>query len=212
MSTSRPTPLGPARRDQEGIARLLNRFPDRTQSALTGDRGALVDLLTIAADVEWQSRAEILGTLDSVAAEAHALANATAELHAAERAPSDVIVERSSDLADRVDALAIELELRRRVAGDSDLAELGRVDPERVSLRFQARSHLTAMRNAERVERVVSHADVLAAEHLYDLIVEHTRYATERVVFRSLNALAGDRSSISAAPVAPDQPDESDER
>ena len=119
--------------------------------------------------------------------EAHAFTEAVADAYSIGEPPSDQLCDQGFALADRVDALAIEVQLRRRAVGGDQRAELGRVDTERIGVRFQARAHMTALREAARRRRPVGHADVTAAEHLYDLIVEHTRQETYRVVAHALN-------------------------
>lgn len=80
--------------------------------------------MLLAAQVAWQSRADVLGTIEEVAASAHQFADAVADCYSADRPPSGRLCDTGFALADRVDALAIEVLQRRAQAGSSDDAAL----------------------------------------------------------------------------------------
>jgi len=188
------------------MVQLLERLPERVQAILEGDREALINLLLIAADVGWQSRADVMGTVASVASAAHAFADSVADCYSVGKPPSDEQCDEGFAMADRVDALAIEVQLRRRDAGVDDDVELGRVKNERVGVRYEARAHMTALRQAAIRGRPVQAEDVTAAEHLYALVVELTRQCTRRVVGDALSDL-GPGASVTGIADAPTRGD-----
>ena len=174
-------PYRPARDDRAAVVeRLIDQLPARVSAALEGDREALIGLLVIAADVGWQSRADVLGTVEEVAAAQQQFADAVATCYSTARPPSDQMCDAGFSLADRVDALAIEVLHRRRQAGVADDSEVPR--PRRAparEARHLARAHAAALRDALGSGRRVTSSDVEAAEHLYRVIVtlgrEHAR-------------------------------------
>lgn len=195
-------PYRPARDDRDAVvARLVDRLPARVSAALEGDREALIGLLLIAADVAWQSRADVLGTVEEVAAAAHQFADAVADCYSADRPPSDRMCDTGFALADRVDALAIEVLHRRRQAGlvdDAALAQPAR--PPAREARHLARAHAAALRAAAQAGRAVTDLDAEAAEHLYRAIVALGRQETARAAAAALR-------DPPAAPPEPPHPD-----
>lgn len=173
----------PARGDRAAVVtRLIERLPARVTAALQGDREALIGLLLIAADVAWQSRAEAVGTVEEVAAAVHEFADAVADCYSADQPPSGRLCDTGFTLADRVDALAIEVLQRRLQAGvikDAALAQPAH--PPAQEARHLARAHVAALRDAAVARRVLTNLDVEAAEHLYQAIValvrQHARQA-----------------------------------
>ena len=201
-------PYRPARDDRAAVVeRLVEQLPDRVTAALGGDEEALVRLLLLAAQVAWQSRADVLGTIEEVAASAHQFADAVADCCSADRPPSGRLCDTGFALADRVDALAIEVLQRRAKAGSSDDAALtqpGR--PPAREARHQARAHVAALRDAAETGRAVGELDVDAAEHLYQVIVALGRQQTRRAVTGAL------RDSPAGSAVAPAPPRGATER
>ncbi len=171
--TAGEDPFRPAREDRAAVVtRLIERLPARVTAVLTGDREALVELLLIAADEAWQSRADVLGTVHEVATEVHGFADAVADCYSASLPPSDRLCDTGFALADRVDALAIEVLQRRAQTGVSD--DLTVPQPTRAATqegRHLARAHVAALRDAAVNGRVVSPLDVDAAAHLYQAVV-----------------------------------------
>jgi hypothetical protein len=143
-------PNRPARDDRDAVtARILDQLPDRVAAALGGSREALLGLLLIAADVSWQSRSEILGTVEEVAGDAHRYAEAVADCYSADRPPSDQLCDWGLALADRVDALAVEVLIRREHAGLSGSeTPPQQPGPPARALRHVARAHVAALRDA----------------------------------------------------------------
>ncbi|HVH23059.1 MAG TPA: hypothetical protein VNA11_11440 [Pseudonocardia sp.] len=174
-------------------------MPDRVRAALDGNREALIDLLLIAADVAWQTRAEILGTVQEVAGATHRFADEVADCYSAGQPPSDRMCDAGFALADRVDALAVEVLHRRAQAGMADDAALPHPprSPTR-DARHLARAHLAALRDAAEAEQAVTDFAVQAAAHLYQAIVTLGR---ERTGQDARNALMDDsRSSTTPSP------------
>lgn len=167
----------PARDDRTAVVeRLVDRLPDRVARALRGDREALIGLLMIAADVAWQSRSEVLGSVEEVAARAHEFADEVADCYADDRPPSDRMCDAGFVLADRVDALAIELRLRRREVSPDAGAEDSSTLPEATrptarETRHLAHAHVAALRAAAQAHHLVTAPDVEAAEELYRAVV-----------------------------------------
>jgi hypothetical protein len=128
--------------------------------------------MLIAADWSWQSRAEIVGSVEEIAASAHEFADQVADCYAADQPPSDRMCDSAFELADRVDALAIEVRLRRREsdAGDSPAAPAP-PRPGAREIRHLAHAHVTALREAAAAQRMVTALDVEAAEDLYQAVV-----------------------------------------
>ena len=170
----------PARDDRAAVvARVVDRFPERVTSVLGGDRDALVGLLLIAADVAWQSRAEVLGTVEEVAASVHRFADAVADCYSMDQPPSDILCDNGFAIADRVDALAIEVLQRRALAGAPDGAAIATAArPPAREARHLARAHVAALRDALASGRTVAALDVAAAEHLYQAVVALGRQHT----------------------------------
>lgn len=186
-------PYRPARDDRATVVeRLVEQLPTRVTAALHGDREALIGLLLIAADVAWQSRAEILGTVSEVAAAAHRFADAVADCYSDERPPSDRLCDQGFALADRVDALAIEVLHRRQQSGITDQTALPQPprQPEQEA-RHLARAHLAALRDAAAARRAVTGPDVEAAESLYRAIVALGRHLTGEAAEAALKGSAG---------------------
>jgi hypothetical protein len=181
-------PYRPARDDRAAVVtRLVDQLPTRIAAALQGDREALIGLLLIAADVAWQSRADVLGTVEEVAAAAHQFADAVADCYSADRPPPDRLCDTGFALADRVDALAIEVLHRRRQVGVTEhgtLPQLAR--PPAREARHLARAHVAALRDAADTRRHVTALDVEAAEHLYRAIVALGRQHAGRAVVAAL--------------------------
>lgn len=190
-------PFRPARDDRAAvIARLVDRLPDRVQAALDGNREALIGLLLIAADVAWQTRAEILGTVEEVARASHRFADDVADCYSADRPPTDRMCDAGFALADRVDALAVEvLHLRAQagIANDATLPLSAR-SPTRET-RHLARAHVAALRDAAEAERMVTDLDVQAAAHLYQAIVTLGRQWAERDARNALTSEAAPPTS-----------------
>src|SRR6478672_2206990 len=186
-------PYRPAREDRDAVvARLVEQLPDRVTATLRGDREALIGLLLIAADVGWQSRADVLGTVESVADVAHEFADAVADCYSADRPPSDWLCDTGFALADRVDALAIEVLQRRAQAGIADDTALTqRARPPARETRHLARAHVAALRDAAGAGRAVTHLDVEAAEHLYRGVVALGREQTGRAAAAALDDSPG---------------------
>lgn len=178
-------PPYPPRDDRDAvIAEVLDRLPDRVAATLAGDRESLIGLLLIAADTAWQARAQATGTVQSVADEAHAFADAVADCYSEGRAPSDRLCDRGFELADRVDALAVEVLDRRAgdgVAVDSELALPASTARE---ARHLARAHAAALRDAARAGRSVTDQDAEAGTHLYQAVVTLGRETVRRRVPR----------------------------
>lgn len=169
------------------ISRLVDELPARVTATLAGDREALIGLLQIAAAVSWQSRAEILGTVEEVAESAHQFADSVADCYSADRPPPDRLCDVGFELADRVDALAIEV-LHRRARDDvSDDSALPPTSPSPGrEARHLARAHVAALQEAV-LRRPVSDLDVEAAEELYRAIVSLGRQHNRRDVEASLH-------------------------
>lgn len=170
---ARGDPYRPAREDRAAVvARLVEQLPDRVASVLNGDREALVNLLLIAADEAWQSRADVVGTVHEVAVAAHEFADAVANCYSASAPPSDQLCDAGFVLADRIDALALEVLHRRAQLGIVD--DLAIPEPSRapaIETRHLARAHVAALQDAATARRLVSPLDVEAAEHLYQSVV-----------------------------------------
>ena len=197
-------PYIPARESRATVVeRLVDQLPDRVAAALQGDREALVGLLLLAAQVAWQSRADALGTVEEVAAATHLFADAVADCYSADRPPSDRLCDTGFELADRVDALAVEVLHRRAQAGDADDAALPRpARPPAREARHLASAHVAALRDAADSRRVVSDLDVDAAEHLYRVIVALGRQQTAVAVAGSMSEPPG-RSTAARRPPGP---------
>lgn len=166
-------PYRPARDDRDAVVtRLVEQLPERVAAALGGDREQLIGLLLIAADVAWQSRADVLGTVEEVAAAAHQFADAVADCYSADQPPSDRLCDTGFALADRVDALAIEVLHRRTHAGVADsTAPADATAPWAREARHLARAHVAALRDAATARRPVTDPDVQAAADLYRAVV-----------------------------------------
>jgi hypothetical protein len=181
-------PYQPARDDRAAVVtRLVDQLPTRVAAALQGDREALIGLLLIAADVAWQSLADVLGTVEEVAAAAHQFADAVADCYSADQPPPDRLCDTGFALADQVDALAIEVLHRRRQAGVAEhgtLPQLAR--PPAREARHLARAHVAALRDAADTRRLVTDLDVEAAEHLYRSIVALGREHAGRAAVAAL--------------------------
>lgn len=197
-------PFRPVREDRDAVVtRLVEQLPARVEAALLGNREALIGLLLIAADVAWQSRADVLGTVEEVAAAVHRFADEVADCYSADRPPSDRLCDTGFALADRVDALAIEVLHRRGQAGVAEhtaLAQPGR--PPAREARHLARAHLVALRDAAAARRVVTDQDVQAAEHLYRAIVALGR----EQIHRDAVAVLADPACPPTAPPQPPTP------
>ena len=156
----------PAREDRTAVITfLVDRFPERVAAALAGDRAALLDLLLLAAELEWQARAGRAGSVEELAARVLDYVNAVADLHAVEAPPDDDLCDAGFRIADQVDALVTELLVRRRELGESSSATVrATVEPVAREARTLARSHVHALRIAARAGRAVLEADVAAAE------------------------------------------------
>lgn len=159
-------------------------------------RAALIGLLLIAADVAWQSRADVLGTVEVVAAAAHQFADAVAGCYSADRSPSDRLCDTGFALADRVDALAIEVLHRRMQAGVVEHGTLPQpARPPAREARHLARAHVAALRDAADTRRLVTDLDVEAAEHLYRSIVALGREHAGRAAVAALQDFPGHPAS-----------------
>jgi hypothetical protein len=196
-------PYRPARDDRAAVVeRLVEQLPARVTAALAGDREALIGLLLIAGDVAWQSRADVLGTVEEVAAAAHQFADAVADCYSADQPPSDRICDNGFALADRVDALAIEVLQRRRQAGVADDAALAQpTRPPAREARHLARAHTAALRDAANARRAVTDLDVEAAEHLYRTIVALGRQQAGRAAAAALDSLTGGSAGTPEPPL-----------
>ena len=176
-TASDPDPFRPARDDREAVVeRILDQLTARVDGALGGDREALIGLLLIAADMAWQSRAEVLGTVQEVAAEAHRFADEVADCYSDGRAPSDGMCDFGFALADRVDALAVEVLHLRARAGRADDAAIRQSPPlAGQEARHLARAHVAGLHDAQEAGRTLTDQDVEAAEDLYRAIVALAR-------------------------------------
>ncbi|GAA1478988.1 hypothetical protein GCM10009623_34340 [Nocardioides aestuarii] len=181
----------PARDDRDTVvARIVERLPDRVARALGGDREALIGLLLIAADVGWQSRAEILGTVEEVADAAQQFADSVADCYSSQQPPSDRLCDVGFALAYRVDALAIEVLHRRAGAGTlGSAAPVPPIGQLALEVRHTARAHVAALRDAATAGHVPNRHDVEAAEHLYGSVVRLTRAALQRDIRATLGSL-----------------------
>lgn len=167
------SPTRSARYDRTTIVQqLVDHLPDQVDAALAGDGEALVTLMLVAADVGWQHRAHDPRQVESVPVTAWLLAEAIADCYASDTPPSDRLTEEAFELAERVDALALEVVLRRAESGRTDFVQLPRTGNSEVSsLRYQARAHLVALRNSAAGRRTIVPPDVAAAQNLYDSLV-----------------------------------------
>lgn len=176
-TASDPDPYRPARDDREAVVeRILDQLPARADGALGGDREALIGLLLIAAEWAWQSRAEVLGTVQEVAADAHRFADEVADCYSDDHAPTDRMCDFGFALADRVDALAVEVLHLRAGAGRVDDAAM-QPPPSLLGqeARHLARAHVAGLHDAHGAGRRLTDQDVQAAEHLYRAIVALAR-------------------------------------
>jgi len=133
--------------------------------------------------------------VEEVAAATHRFADEVADCYSADQPPSDRMCDAGFSLADRVDALAVEVLHLRAQAGMADDAALPHPprSPAREA-RHLARAHLAALRDAAEAERAVTDFDVQAAAHLYQVIV---RLGRERAGRDARSALQdGSRPSI----------------
>ena len=178
----------PARDDWELVnIRILERFPERVGDALEGNRDALANLLLIAADVAWQSRAESIGSIEMAATRIHRYMDAVADCYSADRPPSGQMCDDGFALASLVDAIAVELLVLRKElpAGRHDhVSAIGRAYVQ--DARHLARAHLAALRDSVGRSRAVTAADVEAAEGLYAAVVNLERAHERELTLRDL--------------------------
>lgn len=153
------------------MSRLVEALPDLVDTALSGDRESLVDLMLMAADVGWQTRSRDPQSLEAVSTAAHDLAAAVADCYVTGVAPSDRLSEAAFGVADQVDAIAVELSRRRRDDGVDDYSTVALVGVEAAtSIRYEARAHVAALRAGVRAHRTMQQPDVDAAAHLADAV------------------------------------------
>jgi hypothetical protein len=171
------------------VARVLEQLPHRVTAALHGDREALVTLLRAATDAARQPAGGAPGSVEAVAVSAHRFADAVADCYSADRAPSGWMCDLGFTLADRVEALVVEVLQRRADAGVGDHAVLSPPGPAPArEARHLARAHLAALRDAAAERRVVAEPDAEAARDLYRAIVALGRQHTGRSVRAALAA------------------------
>lgn len=196
---------GAAREDRDIVVeRIVDRFPDRVSAALTGDREALVRLLMISADLAWQSRADVSGSIAQQAEMAQQFADAVADCYSAQRPPSDELCDAGFTVADSVEALAVEVLQRRAESGEPSEAPIQHPrQPAAKEARHLARAHVAALRTASQARRTVSDADVEAAEYLYDAVVTLGRQHTSAT---SLLALRTTPSTPAPGAAHPSEP------
>ncbi len=183
------------------MSSLVETLPDLVDAALVGDRESLVELMMMAADVGWQMRSRDPRSLDAMATAAHDLAASVADCYVRGIAPSDRLSEGVFQLADQVDAAAVELSHRRREAGVEDHSQLALIDVDTAtSSRYEALAHVAALREGVRTRRTIQQPDVEAAEHLAEAVG-----LLIRTLRRSTAARLATVPNLQAGPWVPDR-------